>query len=226
MKLFKNQNTLFSFLVAFALLGNFSWNPSYIEGISYDSNALLKLEKKVFQKISADKRDFLFEKEQRTRLQIVRVLSHVISKYHTGLDNQTVRMLPNLILEESGKYGYDPLFITALIITESSFNNWAQSKVGALGLMQIKPRTAFAVAKEKSMRWRGKPSLFHPETNIAIGSYYLNKMHKRFQDMELALEAYNHGPTQLMRFLHKGNPPYKYSSKVFSIYDDLKNQTI
>jgi soluble lytic murein transglycosylase-like protein len=146
----------------------------------------------------------------------------VITHYKTGLKEKKKDQISQHILEQSKMYGYDPLFLTALIITESSFNHRAKSKVGALGLMQIRPKTGKALASEKNMRWRGKRTLYHPEKNIALGSYYLNKLIKRFGKMHTALEAYNHGPTRIARYLRKGKHPKDYSGKVFAVYNRIK----
>ena len=79
------------------------------------------------------------------RDQIVKVLAN----YKTGLGRGFRDTIPAVIIHESKKYGYDPLFLTAVIITESSFNNWARSRQGALGLMQILPK--------QRLRWPEKP---------------------------------------------------------------------
>jgi len=147
---------------------------------------------------------------------------NVITDYKTGLKDNEKDQISRFILKESKIYGYDPMFLTALIITESSFNQWAKSKVGALGLMQIRPRTGKALASESNMKWRGKRTLYHPEKNIALGSYYLNKLVKRFGDMKTALEAYNHGPTRTARHLRRGKRTKKYSGKVFAIYKQIR----
>ena len=60
------------------------------------------------------------------------------------------------------------MFLTALIIVESSFNSKARSSRGAIGLMQIIPRTGVALATEKKIEWNGKPTLYNPQTNIAL----------------------------------------------------------
>ena len=81
-----------------------------------------------------------------------------------------------MIVYESKKYGYDPLLLTAVIITESSFNNYARSSKDALGLMQIRPATGKYLANEVNVQWNGSSSLYDPETNIILGAYYLNKL--------------------------------------------------
>ena len=100
----------------------------------------------------------------------------VISTYQRRMNPRHHEEIPALILAESKNYGFDPMLLTALIITESSFNNKARSHKGALGLMQILPGTGLAMASEKEMEWKGNPTLYNPETNIALGSYYLKKI--------------------------------------------------
>jgi soluble lytic murein transglycosylase-like protein len=156
--------------------------------------------------------------DQKVQEKIISVITH----YKTGLKEEQKDQISQHILKQSKKYGYDPLFLTALIITESSFNHRAKSSVGALGLMQIRPRTGKALASEANMRWRGKRTLYHPEKNIALGSYYLHKLVKRFGKMHTALEAYNHGPTRIARYLRKGKHPQKYSGKVFAVYNKIR----
>jgi len=148
-------------------------------------------------------------------------IKSVITVYKTGLDEIKKDRISQHILKQSKKYGYDPLFLTALIITESSFNHRAKSKAGALGLMQIRLRTGKAMASEVNIRWRGKRTLYRPGKNIALGSFYLSKMFNRFGDMKTALEAYNHGPTRTARYLRRGKRTNKYSGKVFAIYDRI-----
>ena len=82
----------------------------------------------------------------------------------------------------------DPFFVAALIRQESGFNPWAQSRAGAVGLMQVMPRTA------RSMEKVSKRSLFDPNTNIRLGTRYVSKLVKKYNnDAELALAAYNAG---------------------------------
>jgi soluble lytic murein transglycosylase len=144
-----------------------------------------------------------------------------VLSYKTGLNKNYHSKLSELILYESKKYGYDPLLLTAVIITESSFNNYARSSKGALGLMQIRPSTGKYLANEVNVEWNGSSSLYDPKTNIILGAYYLNKLFIDFGDLGLALEAYNHGPTRLKQYLKKGYRPKIYSQKVFKKYNGL-----
>ena len=153
-------------------------------------------------------------------------IAQQIAQYETGLKTSYIDDLPELIIHESKKYGHDPLLLTAVIITESSFNNSARSNRGALGLMQIRPATGKELAAEVRLQWQGTPSLYDPETNITLGAYYLNKLFLRFGDLGLALEAYNHGPSRLKGYLKKGHRPKRYSRQVFKKYSSLLSSQI
>ena len=90
----------------------------------------------------------------------------------------------------------NPFLITALIRQESAFQEGAHSRVGAVGLMQLMPRTARLM--DHTMN---KKKLFSPESNLKIGIRYFEDLVDRFQgDVELALAAYNAGPEAVDRW--------------------------
>ncbi len=150
----------------------------------------------------------------------------ILSKYHTGLNSYQLRQTARVIHQESKKFGYDPMFLVAVIMTESSFYNWAVSNVGARGLMQLMPLTAKQIAYETELQWEGEKTLYNPLLNVKMGTYYLGKMENKFGNLQLALEAYNNGPKRLSRMLNRGFLPTRYSSKVFSAYEKLKQVRI
>ena len=94
----------------------------------------------------------------------------------------------------SQKYNLDPLFVAAIIKAESKFINRARSHAGAIGLMQLMPRTARELAEELGMKNIREKDLENPEININLGTYYLSKLDKLFKgDTVLMLSAYNAG---------------------------------
>lgn len=222
MKTFRKFHTLVSVFLAFSFVYTLSSQSFYLPGLAPFSTAMLGLDKRVFLKVEQKRKVSALIEEHRVKSKIWKV----ISKYQTGLEMKALKQIPQWIYQESKKYGYDPLLLTAMIVTESSFNNWAQSHKGALGLMQIKLRTGHALASEIATAWAGKPTLFDPASNIALGAFYLNKLVKRFKDMNVALEAYNHGPSRISRYLRKGQLPEDYSDKVFQVYDLIRSKTI
>ena len=223
MTLYKKTKNLIPVLLVLAFTGYFMGKtPYYVPGLSPFFSNLDQVETVVFSKAKVAR----LLKEQDYKDRVRDRIEEIISKHYTGLDEKIAVRIPELILVESKKYGYDPLFLTALIITESSFYNWAKSNRGARGLMQLRPATAIALASETHLKWRGNRTLFDPEKNIALGAYYLNKMVSRFGNLTLALEAYNHGPSRLSRFLRKGYRPKRYSRKVLKNYKKLRFQPI
>jgi membrane-bound lytic murein transglycosylase C len=103
------------------------------------------------------------------------------------------------------KYGLAPELIFAVIQTESDFNPMARSPSGALGLMQLVPRTAANEAYRylyKEEKMIAPEYLYDPENNIKLGATYLYMLHTRhygkIKDAEnrrtLSIAAYNCGP--------------------------------
>ena len=201
-------SSLFTSLLAVFIVANLEKPDSNSYGLTPSDASWINWEKQTFERSLKDR------------------VAQQILLYKTGLKISYINNLSGLIVHESKKYGYDPLLLTAVIITESSFNNWARSNRGALGLMQIRPATGKELAAEVSVQWQGTLSLYNPETNIALGAYYLNKLYLHFGDLGLALEAYNHGPSRLKGYLKKGYRPTRYSRKVFKHYGRLLSPPI
>ena len=201
-------SSLFSSLLAVFIVANFEKPDSNSYGLTSSDASWITWEEQVFERSIKDR------------------VAQQILLYKKGLKISHINNLSGLIVHESKKYGYDPLLLTAVIITESSFNNWARSNRGALGLMQIRPATGKELAAEVSVQWQGTRSLYNPETNIALGAYYLNKLYLHFGDLGLALEAYNHGPSRLKGYLEKGYRPKRYSRQVFKKYSSLLSSQI
>lgn len=89
----------------------------------------------------------------------------------------------------------DPFLVTALIREESYFNPQVKSPVGAVGLMQIMPSTAFYIATKEDVFYNGTSALLNPEKNIELGCAYLKYAKQRlYQDDMLAVASYNGGP--------------------------------
>ena len=99
----------------------------------------------------------------------------------------------SLITKYSSLYGVDPLLVKALIKKESKTNPDALSSKGAIGLMQIMPKTASEIAERLSISLDDN-SLRDPEINIMFGSFYLKQLLSYYDDnLILALAAYNAG---------------------------------
>ena len=215
-------SSLFTSLIAVFIVANLEKPYNYFQGLPSHQVSWFTWEEQVFNRSlkKLQKHEPLYE------MNLNNQITQLISVYKTGLKKDHLESLSKQIIHESKKYNYDPLFLASVIITESSFNNWARSNKGALGLMQIRPATGKELASEAQLQWEGKPTLFDPKANIALGAYYLNKLVLRFGDLGLALEAYNHGPSRLQRYLKNGYRPKRYSQRVFRHYSGLKSPSI
>lgn len=115
------------------------------------------------------------------------------------------------------RYGLSPGLVLAVIEVESQFDAFAVSPVGAMGLMQIRPRTGEALARRHDEAWYGPHTLFDPVVNVRLGIAYLAELQHRFGHWPTALAAYNWGPTVIRRRLHAGEPiPAGYAQRVLA----------
>ncbi len=85
--------------------------------------------------------------------------------------------------------------IHGLIRQESRFDQYAVSRAGARGLMQLMPATAREAARKMGMRHQKAWLTSKPDHNLKLGSYYIQKMTDRYGGhYAMALAAYNAGP--------------------------------
>jgi soluble lytic murein transglycosylase-like protein len=117
---------------------------------------------------------------------VARVLSEIGPRL-TKSEPDEHRRVAETIIHECDKTGFDPLFVLAVIESESNYDIEAVSSSGARGLMQILPSTWRDVSKAKRM--------FDPVENVRAGIRYLHFLSKSgFRRPESILLAYNQGP--------------------------------
>jgi soluble lytic murein transglycosylase len=122
-------------------------------------------------------------------------------------------------------YGLSVIFSLAIMELESRFDPNAEGPSGSIGLMQLQPATARAVAQRYGFKWRGDRTLRDPETNARLGLAYLAELHARFGTTDYAIAAYNIGPGNLRRLLARrplGRGPYL--TKVYANVDSLREE--
>lgn len=127
--------------------------------------------------------------------------------------------IPSNLLAWTQQYaqatGIDPHLLTAVVWTESRYCPKAQSPRGAIGLGQLMPATA---------RMYGV-NPWNPQQNLYATAHYLRKLYFAVgQRWDLALAAYNAGPTTVRRY--RGIPPYPetrtYVQRVLQTYAYLR----
>ena len=102
----------------------------------------------------------------------------------------------------SGK-DIQPSYAMAIARQESAWNPKVKSPVGASGLMQIMPGTATHTVKMFSIPGYSSPGqLLDPDTNINIGTSYLQYVYQQFGNNRIfASAAYNAGPGRVRTWL-------------------------
>jgi len=102
-----------------------------------------------------------------------------------------------------GSDRFDPYLAAAVIREESQYDARAVSRVGAIGLMQLMPTTAQAVA-QRNGGTVGREELFDHETNIRYGVRYLEQLIGQFNgNLVHAVAAYNAGPPIVTTWIQK-----------------------
>lgn len=116
------------------------------------------------------------------------------------------RYYSEIIKKESSKYGLDYRFVLAVMREESRFQADVSSWAGAQGLLQIMPTTGAGLAQQLGIPSYRREMLLNPETNIAMGTYFLSNLLKTYDGKHyLALAGYNAGPGNANRWLRQ-NP--------------------
>jgi soluble lytic murein transglycosylase len=96
--------------------------------------------------------------------------------------------------------------VYGIIRQESVFKASAVSPAGAIGLMQIMPRTGRLLARQAGDQWRSIKSLYDPKKNVRYGTLYLKNLLERFGgNMTLAVAGYNAGPRMVSKWLPNHN---------------------
>ena len=101
-----------------------------------------------------------------------------------------------IIESAATRHDVDARIVKAVIQVESAFQPRARSSKGAMGLMQLMPKTA--------QQYKAR-NPYDPASNIEAGTKYLKRLLNEFE-LPLALAAYNAGEGAVRRF--GGIPPY------------------
>lgn len=95
-----------------------------------------------------------------------------------------------------------PATVFAIIRQESAFIPDARSPAGALGLMQLLPRTGRMLMRTTNRKWRGRRQLLAPDLNVDLGTRYLQSLlSKMGGHLVLATASYNAGPYRVRGWL-------------------------
>jgi soluble lytic murein transglycosylase-like protein len=111
--------------------------------------------------------------------------------------------LASAIYDTALEEGVEPKLAFSLVRVESRFTDDAVSSAGAVGLTQVMPSTAFWLDPDI-----GYEDLFRGDTNLRLGFRYLHRMIRQYHgQLDLALLAYNRGPTRVDSIIRAGGNP-------------------
>jgi soluble lytic murein transglycosylase len=139
------------------------------------------------------------------REHITKQITRHLKNENINIEDVTARMISRVVYEESAHYGLDYRLVLALMKIESNYQDDAVSPKGARGLLQVKPSVAKFIAQDAGIRWDGHRTLDAPDSNIKIGIHFFSQLIKEFENINVALKAYNMGPTKVKELSQKNN---------------------
>ena len=122
-----------------------------------------------------------------------------------------INAIHDVVVSLSKELKLSPCIILSMISQESSFNAKASSNVGAKGLMQVMPNTRKSVIQSLGSKY----NLFITSNlssgltvkeldSILVGSTYFKSLVNKFKgNQNIAVIAYNEGPTKIQRMINK-----------------------
>lgn len=143
----------------------------------------------------------------RQQMEMSRV-SQYIAKVNPSLSIETRTRIVQAAYHCSARVELDPLFILAVMEQESRFNVYAKSVKGALGLMQLMPRTA---TKELGIPIR---QIYDIELNVCGGTAYLARH----------LKAHDGDQRAALRRYYGGGESWEYASPVLVRYENIQRR--
>ncbi len=110
-----------------------------------------------------------------------------------------------IIVNVARNEGVDPFLIRALIWRESKFDPLTHGLADEHGLMQVRPDVGQMWAKANKVEDYNDDKLYDPETNIRVGTWYLNRSLKRWSQTDdpatFALAEYNAGHSNALKWV-------------------------
>ncbi len=138
----------------------------------------------------------------------------------------------DIVTRAADSENLDAHLIAALIREESRYDPEVISWAGAVGLMQLMPSTADILKDDMDMEIEDHSGLQDAGKNISLGTHYFSRLVRNFNNIPLAIAAYNAGEKTLRKWMSRFNDhdipefieniPYKetrrYVKKVLKSY--------
>jgi soluble lytic murein transglycosylase len=151
---------------------------------------------------------------------IIKKIAEYMDKEDATISEDELKNVAIMIYKASGQHNLDYRLILAIMKIESNFRHNAVSSKGARGLLQVKPSHAKFIARDMGILWYGDKTLDEPDKNIKIGVHFFSELMGDFDNVNMALLAYNIGPTKLKQIVsEKGKPNKGFSKLVLREYN-------
>jgi soluble lytic murein transglycosylase-like protein len=106
------------------------------------------------------------------------------------------------VAHSARKYGLDPDLLFAVMRVESVYQRRIISHAGAIGLMQIMPRTGRLIAEAVGRHDATTTDLLDPVVNLEFSAWYLSSLLERMDGrLPLAIASYNGGPHNVRKWI-------------------------
>ncbi len=143
----------------------------------------------------------------------------------THMTSEQVTRVAATLCDEVRRAEFDPLLALALLDLESGYDAGATSSQGAIGLMQLMPPTAIAVARRHHL----VPPATGPQDpafNVMLGMRYLADLRQEFQTIERALLAYNLGPPATHALIRTHGSELNIAAQPFIVEVSQRHETL
>ncbi len=119
-----------------------------------------------------------------------------------AISGQRPRAYEDLVEAAAARHGVEPELLFAVMRVESVYNPRIISYAGAIGLMQIMPRTGRLIARSLGRTDFTVDQLLDPAVNVEFAAWYLASLIERFDGrLPLAIASYNGGPHNVRRWM-------------------------
>jgi len=154
---------------------------------------------------------YLYENSKYTNLNTLNILFHnwgwsqgaILGYGYTKYFDDIRLRFPVLYENYFDKYSssnIEKILLYGIARKESIFIQYAKSSAGALGIMQILPKTSYWVLKKAKMKKVSRNYLYNKNMNIFIGSYYFKYLFSKKKSYVEAIASYNAGPNAVSRW--------------------------
>jgi soluble lytic murein transglycosylase len=215
-------------IVALNMLGLLFWNFDYVDVFisrvsPVDQKNRAEHAKELLGKKYNGSKAHVAENIRDLNLAIYQVVRARLPKAY---QNQAAAV-SDTIIREAEAHDFDPVFVLAIVSTESSFNPLARGPVGEIGLMQVRPETAAWMAKREGLHWDGPQTLENPVENIKYGVAYISHLRDSFDGYASKyVSAYNMGASKVRKLYRMEVLPKEYAFRVMKNYKDLYTQLV